>query len=469
MSNIFIFRRDFRLYDNTSLINCIKDNKTIPIFIFTKDQVEKNKYFSEKSFEFLLESLEYLNIELKKYNSKINLYYGNESEIIQNILKNNKINKIYSNKDWTPYAKKRDLNLEKICKKNNIDCIFCEDYTLLKMGLILTKSETVYKVFTPFFNTSKKYWKDISKPKNISKNKNIFNSIKNNKYSIKISDMKKYIKNNNNNKKVSGGRNNALKILSKIKNQKKYNNNRNILTYTTTLLSAYLKFGCISIREVFYEFKKHLSNNNDLFKQLFWREFYQYIVHFHPNTLQKQITRNHNSDFQNRFSKMKWKNNPSEFKAWKKGLTGFPIVDAGIRELLQTGYMHNRSRLISSSFLIKLCLIDWRKGEKYFAQNLIDYDPIQNNGGWQFHHGGASNADYFRILSPISQGERFDKNTEYIKKWIPELKDIPSKHLLDWEKYCEEYNVKELGYVKPIFNYKKRREYSLSIYKKSLN
>lgn len=465
-SNIFIFRRDFRIIDNLGLHECLKDGKTIPIFIFTKSQVEKNSYFSKNSFGFLLESLEDLNIQLRKYNSKVFCYYGDESNIIKYILKNNDIKKIYSNKDWTPYAKKRDDELEKICKKNNIECNFVEDYTLLPMGELLNKSGSEYKVFTPFYRNSKNHWKKIKSPKRLNKYK--FDKIKKNKYEVKISDMKKYTEINKN-RLVSGGRKNGLKMLSKIKNQKNYSDNRNILTYNTTHLSAYLKYGCISIREVFKDFKKHLKNDNTLFTQLFWREFYQYITNYNPDVLQKQISKNNNKDFQDRFSKMDWKNNNKEINAWKKGRTGFPIVDAGIKELLISGYMHNRSRLISSSFLIKLCLVDWRIGEKFFAQKLTDYDPIQNNGGWQFHHGGASNADYFRILSPISQAERFDKNAEYIKKWLPQLKDIPAKHLLDWEKYYENYNLKDLDYVKPIFNYKKRRELALKVYKKSLN
>lgn len=466
MNNLFIFRRDLRIKDNLGLHHAIKNKSTIPIFIFNPTQIINNKYFSHNSFAFLIESLENLKQKIEEENGKIYFLFGDEDKIIQEILKNNNINNIYTNKDFTPFAKKRDNNLIKICKKNNIDLELIEDYNLLPMGKLLNKSEEAYKVYTPFFRNSKQYWNEIPKPKGLSKYK--FGKLKTNKYQVILSDMKKYY-NNNENRLVFGGRDNGLNQLAKVKLQKNYSTKRNDLMYNTTHLSAYLKFGCISIRECFYKFKKYLNDDNTLFSQLFWREFYLYITNYYPEVLQRQISTKHNSDFQERFSKMKWENNKTYFNKFCKGETGFPIVDAGIKELLTTGYMHNRSRLIASAFLIKLCLIDWRWGEKFFAENLTDYDPAQNNGGWQFHHGGASNADYFRILSPISQANRFDKNAKYIKKWLPNLKDIQPKHLLDWEKYYSEYDIKKINYHKPMFDYKIRRELALKTYKKSLN
>ena len=462
MSNLFIFRRDLRVIDNLGLHESLKDNKTIPIFIFSKKQVLNNKYFSDNSFSFLIESLGSLEKNIKKKNGKLYLFFGDEKKIISQILKDNEINNIYTNKDFTPFAKERDEDLV----KNKVNVKLVEDYSLLPMGSLLNKEKKAYKVFTPFLRNSKKLWKDISKPRKLNKYK--FEKLETNKFEIKLDDMKKYYKNNKN-RLVKGGRREALKLLRRVKEQKDYSNKRNLLTYNTTHLSAYLKYGCISIRECFYNFKKYLNEENTLFSQLFWREFYLYITNYYPDVLQGQISKKVNKDFQERFSKMKWENNKIYLDKWKKGETGFPVVDAGIKELLTTGYMHNRSRLLSSAFLIKLCLIDWREGEKFFAQNLTDYDPAQNNGGWQFHHGGASAADYFRILSPISQGTRFDKNAEYIKKWLPNLKDIPAKHLLDWEKFNNLYDVKKIGYHKPMFNYKERREIALKSYKKNLN
>lgn len=469
MSNLFIFRRDYRIIDNLGLHESLKESKTIPIFIFSKEQVLNNKYFSDNSFGFLIESLKDLEKQINKKKGEIYFFFGNENDIIKNIISQNNILNVYSNKDWTPYAKKRDDKLSKIIEKEKKELKLIEDYNLLPMGKLLTKSNTAYKVFTPFFRNSKKNWDEIPKPKRLNKYK--FDKLTMNdklkKLQVNLKDMEKYYKKNKN-RLVFGGRDNALKLLKLVKNQKDYPNKRNILTYNTTHLSAYLKFGCISIRECFHGFKKYLNKDNTLFSQLFWREFYLYITNYYPYVLKGQINKV-NLDFQEKYKNMNWENNKEFLNKWKKGETGFPIVDAGIKELLKTGYMHNRSRLISSAFLIKLCLIDWREGERFFAQNLTDYDPAQNNGGWQFHHGGASNADYFRILSPISQAERFDKKAEYIKKWLPELKDIPAKHLIDWEKYHEEYDLKKIKYFKPMFSYKERRELALKIYKKSLN
>lgn len=465
MNNLFIFRRDFRIIDNLGLHHAIKNKNTIPIFIFNPTQIQNNKYFSNNSFAFLIESLKNLQDEINKKNGNIHFLFGDEDKILNHIFKHNNINNVYTNKDFTPFAKKRDDNLLKICKNYDIELELIEDYNLLPMGTLVNKSGDPYKVYTPFYRNSKQFWKDIPKPKGLTKYK--FSKLKNSKYEVNLDDMKKYYTNNKN-RLVFGGRDNALKLLKKVKLQKDYSNKRNDLCYDTTHLSAYLKFGCISIRECFYTFKKYLKDDNTLFSQLFWREFYLYITNYFSEVLSKQISNKVNHDFQERFSKMKWENSKIYFNKWCKGETGFPIVDAGIRELLETGYMHNRSRLISSAFLIKLCLIDWRWGEKFFAQNLTDYDPAQNNGGWQFHHGGASGADYFRVLSPISQATRFDKNAEYIKKWLPELKEIPPKHLLDWEKYHSEYDIKKLKYHKPMFEYKKRRELALKTYKKSL-
>jgi deoxyribodipyrimidine photo-lyase len=209
--------------------------------------------------------------------------------------------------------------------------------------------------------------------------------------------------------------------------------------------------------------KKYLKQENQLFNQLFWKEFYVYISKYIPHVLEGK-------SMKLKYDKIKWDNNNNVFKKWCEGKTGFPIVDAGMRELNKTGYMHNRSRLITSGFLVKLALIDWRKGEKYFAQKLTDYDPAQNNGGWQWSSGsGADSQPYFRIMSPISQSSKFDPDGSYIKKWIPELKDVEAKHLHDWEKFNNLYDLKEINYVKPCLDYKNARKRTMEIYKKYLN
>ena len=513
MVNLFIFRRDFRIIDNKGLILSLKDKHTIPIFIFNKKQIHDNKYFSSNSFGFLIESLRDLEANIYKHGGRMYYFYNDGScskckrsgcnncgdvRILRDIIhifreKNILIDKIFSNKDWTPFAKFRDFSIQEYFNgdsngdsngdgDDNIQFINVEDYTLLPMGTLLNKSGSAYKVYTPFLRNSKQFWKDIPKPQRINKYRFVNVDFRVGKNEILLEEMNKYFQNNH--RRLKGGRANGLKFLARVKKQNQYSNMRDLLTYNTTQLSAYLKFGCISIREFFWTMNKYLSQDNVLFNQLIWKEFYTYICNYYPYVLDGMLSGEgralgfgrsltmRNKDFQERFGNMMWEKNRSKYnlflKNWKKGNTGFPIVDAGIKELLQTGYMHNRSRLITSGFLIKLCLVDWREGELFFAQNLTDYDPAQNNGGWQFYHGGASAADYFRIISPISQGKRFDKDAKYIKKWLPQLKDIPANELLDWEKYYMNYNLREINYVKPMFNYKQRREISLETYKNSL-
>jgi deoxyribodipyrimidine photo-lyase len=384
-------------------------------------------------------------------------FYGKQDEILKKILLKNNIDAIYFNKDWTPYALKRDENINKLCTKNNIDCKQLEDYTLLPIDKLLNQNGEVYKVYSAFYRNAKKF----KVPKPIKVGKINYSQLDVN-FNIELSYIDKFYTKNND-ILVKGGRKKAKKILKTIKKFNEYSTKRNELDYETTHLSAYTKFGCVSIREVYDKMKKYLKPENQLFNQLFWKEFYVYISKYIPHVLKGK-------SMKLKYDQIKWDKNNSIFKKWCEGKTGFPIVDAGMRELNKTGYMHNRSRLITSGFLVKLALIDWRKGEKYFATKLTDYDPAQNNGGWQWSSGsGADSQPYFRIMSPISQSTKFDPDGSYIKKWIPELKDVETKHLHDWEKFNNLYDLKKINYVEPCLDYKKARKRTMEIYKKYLN
>jgi deoxyribodipyrimidine photo-lyase len=243
-----------------------------------------------------------------------------------------------------------------------------------------------------------------------------------------------------------------------IKDQKNYGEDRNNLFQSTTKLSPYIKFGLISIREVYHKIKSLFGKSHDLIKQLYWREFYYNISHNRPDLFKGK-------SFKLQYDKIKWINNQKSFKLWKNGMTGYPIVDAGMRELNNTGYMHNRARLITSNFLVKHLFIDWRFGEIYFASKLIDYDPSVNNGNWQFtSSSGADSQPYFRMMNPWLQGQRHDPECEYIKKWIPELKDIPNEHIHNWQDYYQQY--KKIKYPKPckMYDFKTLKKESKSIY-----
>jgi len=443
--SIFIFRRDFRLVDNIGLIECSKNSeKVIPIFIFTPEQItDKNKYKSENAIRFMIESLEELD--------KINYFYGEPSEIIEKIIKYDKdVESVYVNMDYTPYSKLRDKKIEKVCKKYGVGFKSYEDILLHPVNSILTSSNKVYTKFTPYLNVVKKV--KVEKPKNY-KIKNL----------MKVNYPFLYKKNKDKRRTLSafnilygdanpdliGGRSNGLKILKDIKIFKNYNNKRDSLEYETTRLSAYIKFGCISIREVYWKFKEVLGSANDLIKQLIWRDFYYNVVYNYGFKSGKE-----------KMDKIKWINNRSWLKKWEEGKTGFPIIDAGMRQLNSTGYMHNRSRLLTSNFLVKLLINDWRAGEKYYARMLTDYDPSVNNGNWQWTSSfGITSQDYFVVFNPWSQGKKHDKDCKYIKEWIPELKEVENNHIHNWYKYYKEYDV---DYPSPIIDYSDMKENYLS-------
>jgi len=454
MYNLFIFRRDFRLYDNTGLNYAMTHfNNIIPIFIFTPEQITtKNKYISSNSLQFLVESLNELDNDLKKYNSKLHIFYGDNITILNKIKSIIKIDNIIENMDYTPYAIKRSNDIKKI---KDINYILIQDYLLSNIGELNKKNGEPYLIFTPFYNNSKKYI--VKKPINNKINNLIYLEILNKIPTINYNKFLNY----NKNIIYNGGRKNGLFNLNNIKNLSNYNSDRNTLSISTSLLSAYIKYGCISIREVYWKIKDIYNIENELLSQIYWREFYFYIIYYFPNMLK-------GDNFNSKFDNIKWINNINHFKKWCNSQTGFPIVDACMKELIITGYMHNRGRLITSNFLNRILGIDWRKGEQYFANQLVDYDPSINNGNWQWIASVGVDPKPFsqRLFNPWIQSKKFDNDCIYIKKWLPELKDIPSKHLHKWDVYCTNYDLKKINYCCPIVDYKSERQRSLKQYKK---
>jgi deoxyribodipyrimidine photo-lyase len=259
-----------------------------------------------------------------------------------------------------------------------------------------------------------------------------------------------------------GGRTSALERLKQVKHFKEYDSTRNDLTQNTTMLSAYLKYGCVSVREVYSVMLKQFSKSHPLIRQLVWRDFYIHLLDAFPRVLKGK-------SLKEKYDAIKWENNRSLFNAWKRGETGYPIVDANMRMLNKVGYMHNRGRLIVASFLVKTLLVDWRWGEKYFAQQLIDYDPAANNGNWQWVSGsGADSQPYFRIFNPWSQSAKHDVDAEFIKEWIPELETVEPKHIHQWDKWCEDERYKGIKYPDPIVDYSAMRNKTLALYKRYL-
>jgi deoxyribodipyrimidine photo-lyase len=327
------------------------------------------------------------------------------------------------------------------------------DYYLHQPGTILNGSGEPYQKFTPYYETCLK--KKVESPSRIQKIHFIKSSVNvPNKITLDLA-LKKFTFVNPD-ILVHGGRENAIKqIKIASKNIKDYSKTHNELSYPTSQLSAYIKFGCVSIREVYKIFhKKH-----DFIRQLYWRDFYANILYSFPYVLGHSLKPNYN--------KIKWHYNENWFKSWCKGETGFPIVDAGMHQLNQTGYMHNRARLIVASFLVKTLLIDWRKGEKYFATKLVDYDVASNNGNWEWISGGGADSQmYNRIFNPWLQTENYDPDCKYIKTWIPELQDVPVDSILKWD--TEWKNFKSVGYRQPICDYAAQKEKAIKMYKDAL-
>jgi deoxyribodipyrimidine photo-lyase len=450
-NGLFIFRRDLRIIDNKGLNLLSEYCKNIyTIFIFTPEQVgDKNKYKSDNSVQFMIESLDQLYSQISKSGGHLYTFYGHNENIIRECIKDFNIQIVCFNLDITPYARERDAKIIKLCERLKTYIIYDYDYYLHEPGSIVSGSGEPYQKFTPYYEASLK--KKVELP---AKMKNLNLSKKNGhlKNQISLDHAIKKFTHINSNILVHGGRLEAIKTLkTAIRTQINYSKNHNDLNKQTSLLSAYIKFGCLSIREVY----KALHSKSALIRQLIWRDFYANILFSFPHVLGHAMKKKYN--------KIHWHYNSNWFKKWCDGETGYPIVDACMRQLNTTGYMHNRGRLIVASFLTKTLLIDWKDGEQYFASKLTDYDPASNNGNWQWVAStGADSQPYFRIFNPWEQGKNFDPNCEFIKKWVPELKDVPIKDILNWETECD--NFKDVKYPKPIVNYKKQKDLALKMY-----
>jgi deoxyribodipyrimidine photo-lyase len=415
--HIFIFHRDLRIVDNTSLINQIKEmGEVVPIFIFTPEQINpsKNDYFSNNSVQFMIESLHELSDEIKKKNGKIYFFKGDTIKVIKALNKKEELKSISYNLDYTPYARKRDDEIKKWCEKNNVSCFEKEDYVLYDIlnGQTKKKDGTPYLVYTPFRN----YCMSNLKVREVDGFKSFkFNKVKELekiKYYIDEKEIDDFYEDNPN-INVHGGRSNGLKILAKLDNFKSYQKDRDTLSYKTTFLGAHNHFSTVSIREVYYKMSDKLGKHSGLINEIHWRDFYINITYEFPHILKGQVS-GINQSYKKEYDNIKWSHNTKWFNAWCEGTTGFPVIDAAMRQIKTIGFMHNRARMFTSSFLTKDMHIDWRDGEKYFASLLVDYDPISNNGGWQWSTGSGTDAQpYFRIFNPWSQQEKFDQDCEY--------------------------------------------------------
>lgn len=452
---LFIFRRDLRLQDNTALNAALEHaEKVVTVFIFDPKQVgSKNPYRSQNAIQFMVESLQDLEKECKAKKGRLYLFYGDTMRTISSIVRSEKVDAIFVNLDYTPFAIKRDRDIEKLCAKKKIEFNSFHDELLIgNPNSIMTGSKTPYGVYSAFYKKASSTIK-VDAPEKLKKGDFFTSAIKGSESS---SIYKKVLSKENPDLKVNGGRKNAEKILRGLKKYKKYTQERNFPALdATTHLSAFHKFNVISIRESYHAIKKALGSRTLLLKELYWRDFFTYVAYHSPYVFGKP--------YHKKYENLVWSKSKKDFKAWCEGKTGFPIVDAGMRQMNATGWMHNRVRMIVASFLVKDLHINWLWGEKYFATQLVDYDPAVNNGNWQWAASTGCDAQpYFRIFNPWTQQKKFDPKCEYIKKWIPELKDVDPKVIHTWFKDSHE-PIKR--YPAPMVDHDVERKLTLKMYK----
>ncbi|MDT7833417.1 deoxyribodipyrimidine photo-lyase [Flavobacteriaceae bacterium S356] len=427
---VFWFRRDLRLDDNTALFHALNSGiPVLPIFIFDPDILSKLPK-DDARVTFIYETLDQLNRTLKKQGKAIAIYHGTPLKIFNEILKEHDVSAIYTNHDYEPYAKERDNSIREFSRSRSINFHSFKDQVIFEKNEVVKPNGTPYVVYTPY---SKKWLEkyQMTTPKtNTSANMiEHFLTSKDNPQ-VSLQDL--------------GFTPSKVKVASFHLDSlliDEYEATRNFPALDqTSKLGTHLRFGTVSIRRIVAKAAKQY--NSTFLKELIWREFFMQILWHFPQTT--------DTCFRPKYERLEWRNNEEEFKKWCEGMTGYPLVDAGMRQLNQTGFMHNRVRMLVGSFLCKHLLIDWRWGEAYFAEKLHDYEMASNVGNWQWVAGcGVDAAPYFRIFNPTTHIQKFDKNLVYIKKWVPEFQ--------------------EFTYPPPMVEHTFARERCLKMYKEALS
>ncbi len=432
--SLFWLRRDLRFEDNVGLYHALYDAKqnghqVLPVFIFDTNILDRLEDKLDRRVDFIHRTLTAMQNTLLAKGKTLQVVHGNPLEVFDEWIKQYEIISVYTNHDYEPQAIERDTQIETLLAKNKIAFHSFKDQVIFEKNEVLKDDGKPYTIYTPYANKWRAHWTN-----NVPK---IHPSIKLLDYFLDSKPL-------------------AIPTLQELgfdltdlivppmnweeSMVKKYTDQRNFPAIKgTTQLSVHLRFGTISVRQLAL---KTQTINSTFFNELIWRDFYHMILWHFP-----QVGKG--KSFKAQYDFIEWRNNEKEFQAWCEGKTGYPIVDAGMRELNTTGFMHNRVRMIVASFLTKHLLIDWRWGEAYFAQKLLDFDLAANNGGWQWASGsGCDAAPYFRVFNPRLQTEKFDKDLKYIRKWVPELDS--------------------LQYPQPIVVHEVARERVLAAYAKAL-
>jgi len=432
MNNVvFWHRRDLRIHDNAGLYKALKHEKSvIPIFIFDQSILSKLSANDQRVL-FIYREIERLKTEYQQLGTEFQVFYGNPIDLIPELCVKFNCDAVYTNRDYEPYALDRDKQVHERLTNLGIAFKGSKDHVIFEKNEILKADQTPYTVFTPYMRRWKENLTDFhlkSYP-----TEKYANSLSKTTEKLEIPSLAT----------MGFSDKQTVEFPERIFPSKiiqNYHDTRDIPSINgTTRLSLHLRFGTISVRELAILAKK---TNEKYFNELIWRDFYQMIMYHFPHSAKES--------FKPIYDRIPWSKNEEHFEAWKTGKTGYPLVDAGMRELNATGHMHNRVRMVVAGFLTKHLLLDWRWGERYFAEKLLDFELASNSGGWQWAAGsGCDAAPYFRVFNPTSQLEKFDKQFVYIKKWVPE------------------YGTS--AYPEPIVDHKIARELAISTYKKALN
>ena len=428
--SIFWFRRDLRLEDNAGLWKALKSgHPVVPIFIFDRNILDKLEDKSDARVSFLHQRLTELQSQLTEMGSSLHVFYGTPEEAMNTLSQTYTVRSVFLNRDYEPYARERDEFVFNYWSEHEVPVVGAKDHVIFEKNEVVKADGTPYLVFSPYGKAWRKKLTDYH-AKAYPNAKYFENFLK--QQPIVIPSLESM-----------GFRATEISLPSSNVDEniiKTYDATRNFPANErgTTRLGMHLRFGSISVRSLL---RKGLVGNDTFVNELIWRDFFQMALYYFPDSREKAI--------KPKYDLIPWETNMEHFKAWCEGRTGYPIVDAGMRELNTTGYMHNRVRMIVASFLTKHLLIDWRLGERYFAEKLLDFDLASNIGGWQWASGsGLDAAPYFRVFNPTSQLEKFDKQLTYVKRWVPE------------------YGTAQ--YPKPIVEHKWARERCLDRFKTAL-
>jgi deoxyribodipyrimidine photo-lyase len=430
---LFWFRRDLRLTDNAGLYHALKNsNSVLPIFIFDRNILDELDNKKDRRVEFIHQEITRLHQELKEFESSMLVFYGTPNQVYSEIFEGLKVDALYTNHDFEPYARKRDKEISELCKQFGVEFKTFKDHVIFEKDEVVKNDGDPYTVFTPY----KKKW---LQKLNLEKSDFFVRPYPNEKYASNYAkvDPLPVIALNEMGFEEDGRPFSSKKVADSL--LANYDETRDFpAKQGTSQLSIHFRFGTVSIRK---KAQRGLKLNDVWLSELIWRDFYQQTLYHFPH----EATENFNRNYDN----LRWENNEAHFQAWCEGRTGYPMVDAGMRQLNKENWMHNRLRMVTASFLCKHLLIDWKWGERYFADKLLDYDMAANIGGWQWSAGTGNDAmPYFRIFNPESQLKKFDPKGIFIRKWIPE------------------YGTP--GYPQPIVEHAKARDRAIARYKEAL-